>query len=279
MELSIRYMTEKDLPAILQMALQEGWKSDLIEFRMFIEFNPLGCFVCTNARQVIGAITTFCHNKSAWIGNFIVAEKYRGQGIGKKLFLRAIEYLDKKKKKQIYLNAAYKAKGLYAKFGFADVISVNRWQGKAVKSMQDVCRLQKSIPDILSFIKLDSFLWKDERFSLISQLSFLRHVRSSIRSQGILMYGYIGNITTIGPWEFRGDNKNAAEELFVSAFSNIQAKSKIALDVPAVNKEAERILAKYNFRIVGSTIFMCRGKLPKIHFNEIFSFATMGSMG
>lgn len=279
MELCIRYMTEKDLPAILQMALQEGWKSDLIEFRMFIEFNPLGCFVCTNARQVIGAITTFCHNKSAWIGNFIVAEKYRGQGIGKKLFSRAIEYLDKKKKKQIYLNAAYKAKGLYAKFGFADIISVNRWQGKAVKSMQDVCRLQKSIPDILNFIKLDSFLWKDERFSLISQLFSLRHVQSYIKPQGILMYGNVGDIITVGPWELRGNNKDAAEELFVSTFFNIQTKSKIVLDVPAVNKKAERILNKYNFRIVGSTIFMCRGKLPKIHFNEIFSFATMGSMG
>lgn len=277
--MKIRYMLEKDLPVILKMAHEEGWKSDLVESRMFIEFNPFGCFVCVDEDKVAGCVMTFCHDKSAWIGNFIVSGKYRGKGIGRKLLSRAIEYLDNKKKKQIYLNAAYKAKGLYKKFGFKDVMLVNRWQGEAIKFINNVENSQETIPDIFSFIELDTSLWKDERFSLISQLSSFRHVQAYSRPFGFLMYGKVDDVTTIGPWELKGGKGDVSEGLFVSALSNLSPGSKVFLDVPSINKEAGELLVKYGFKIVDSTMFMCRGRLPKIHFNEIFSFATMGSMG
>ncbi|MCK4994494.1 MAG: GNAT family N-acetyltransferase [Candidatus Omnitrophica bacterium] len=275
----IRYMTEKDLPAVLLMTTEEGWISDLIEFQTFIEFNPFGCFVYVEAGKIVGSIMTFQHTQSAWIGNFIVSREYRGKGIGKKLLSRAIEYLDKKKKKQIYLNAAYEAKNLYKKFGFKEVIRVNRWQGKAVRFTNNMETLQEIIPDILGFVKLDTSLWKDERFCLISQRSSLCHSYSYSEPSGFLMYGNVGNIITIGPWELKGKDKSIAEKLFISALFKLNTKSKIFLDVPSINKKAERILAKYKFKIIRSSLFMCRGRLLKICFSEIFSFATMGSMG
>ena len=275
----VRYMTEEDLPAILQMASGEGWIFDSAEFRMFIEFNPFGCFVYIKDKKVVGSIMTFRHTKSAWIGNFIVSKKHRGKGIGRSLLSQAIEYLNKKKKKQIYLNAAYGAKKLYEKFGFKKVISVNRWQGETIKSTNNIKNLEETISDTLSFIKLDAFLWNDERFSLISQLSSLRHSQSYLDPPGFLMYGDTGNIITIGPWELENGDRDIAEKLFTSALSKLNAGSKIFLDVPSINKKAESVLMKYKFKIIGSTLFMCRGRLPKIDFNGIFSFATMGSMG
>ena len=275
----IRYMTEKDLPAILQMASEEGWISDLVEFETFIEINPFGCFVCVKDNKVVGSIMTFHHTESAWIGNFIVSKKYRGRGIGKKLLSQAIEYLDRKKKKQIYLNADFDAENLYEKFGFKKIMPVNRWQGKTAKSIKNIEGLQESIPDVFDFIKLDASLWKDERFFLITQLSFLRYACSHYEPSGFLMYGGVGCVGTIGPWELKNGDKKVAEKLFISGLAKLKSRNKILLDVPAVNKEAERILAKYNFKNIGSTMFMCRGKLPKIDFDGIFSFATMGSMG
>ena len=275
----VRYMTEEDLPAIGQMVSGEGWIFDLAEFRMFIEFNPFGCFVYVKDKKVVGSIMTFRHTKSAWIGNFIVSKEHRGEGIGKKLLSCAINYLDKKKKEQIYLNAAYKAANLHEKFGFRKVIPVNRWQGEVTESINNIENLQETIFDTLGFVKLDSFLWKDERFCLISQLSFLRHSRSYFEPPGFLMYGNVGDIITIGPWEVKSENNDIAEKLFISVLSSLKSKNRIFLDVPSVNKKAASILIKYKFKIIGSTLFMCRGKLPKIHFDEIFSFATMGSMG
>ena len=275
----IRYMTEKDLPIVLQMAAKEGWISNFFEFQTFIEFNPFGCFVYVEDRKIIGAIMTFLHTQSAWISNFIVSKKYRGRGVGSSLLFQAIEYLDRKGKKQIYLNAAYKAKSLYEKFGFKEVIRVNRWQGKAAGFINNMEISHKAIPDILRFVKLDAFLWKDERFSLISHFSFFRYHQSSLYPFGFLMYGKVGNIITIGPWELKGGDKDIAEKLFISAISKLDTKSKIFLDVPSINKKAERILMKYKFKIASSTLFMCRGRLPNICFDEIFSFATMGSMG
>ena len=275
----VRYMTEEDLPAILQMASEEGWLFDLVEFQTFLEINPFGCFVYVKDKKVVGSIMTFRHTKSAWIGNFIVSKEYRGKDIGKGLLSWAIEYLDRKGGEQIYLNAAYEAGKLYEEFGFRKVIPVNRWQGEVTGSIKNIENLQETIFDTLDFVKLDSFLWKDERFYLISQLSSLRHSRSYSEPPGFLMYGNVGDIITIGPWEVKSENNDTAEKLFISVLSNLKSKSKIFLDVPSINKKAEKILIKYKFKIIGSTLFMCRGRLPNIGFNGIFSFATMGSMG
>ncbi len=277
--MQIRYMTEEDLSAILQMTLDEGWISDLSEFRMFIKFNPSGCFVCTGDDRVIGSIMTFCHSKSAWIGNFIVAKEHRAKGIGKELLLRTINYLKKEKKERIFLNAAEQAEELYERFGFKRVMPVNRWMGRAVKPAKGVENLSEVIPDCSSLVELDAFLWKEERFFLISRFLSSRNFQVCFEPFGFLMYGGIRDFIAVGPWELESENEDIAEKLFVSALSDLKFESKIILDVPSTNKMAEKILKKYKFEIINSTLFMCRGKVPEIHFGRIFSFASMGSMG
>lgn len=275
----IRHMTEEDLPVILRMAAKEGWISDLTELQIFIELNPFGCFVYVEDKKVVGSIMTFRHSRSAWIGNFIVSKEYRGKGIGKRLLKRAIEYLDRAGGEQIYLNAAYEASKLYEESGFRKIIAVNRWQGKVDESISNMQSLRETIFDTLSYVKLDAFLWRDERFLLISQLSSLRHCRSYFKPPGFLMFGNAGDVITLGPWEVKESNEAVAEKLFISALTNLKSDSRILLDIPAINKKAQRIVQRHNFKIIGSTIFMCRGRLPKIYFDQIFSFATMGSMG
>ena len=278
-KMHIRHMNKEDLPAILQMTLEEGWISDLNEFRMFIEFNPQGCFVCTEGDRVIGSIMTFCHSKSAWIGNFIVAKEYRAKGIGKELLSRAINYLNKEKKEQFFLNAAYQAEELYKRFGFKRVVPVNRWLGRALNPVNSVENLSEVIPDCSSFVELDAFLWKEERFSLIFRFLSSRNYQVYLNPFGFLMYGGIRDFIAVGPWELESENEDIAEKLFVSALSDLKSESKIVLDVPSTNKLAEKILIKYKFEIISSTLFMCRGRVPEIHFGRIFSFASMGSMG
>lgn len=275
----IRYTTEEDLPAILQMALEEGWISDLIEFQIFIELNPFSCFVYVEDGKVVGSIMTFQHSQSAWIGNFVVSRERRGRGIGRELLTRAINCLEEKKKKQIFLNAACGAEGLYEKFGFKKVMPVSRWRGKAAKSVEKGMNFRRNIPDIFNFLKVDTSLWKDERFSLITQLSLTRCICFHYKPSGFLMYGKAGRVVIVGPWELENGDEKTAEKLFTSGLSELEPQSEVLLDVPSVNKKAERILSKHNFEVVSSTLFMCRGKLPKINFDGIFSFATMGSMG
>lgn len=282
--MSIRKMLEKDLPAILKMTSKEGWISDRVEFNTFIDINPSGCFVYSEKNKVIGLITTFCHTTSAWIGNFIISKKYRGKGIGSKLLAKSIEYLNTKKKKQIYLNASKKAESLYEKFGFKKVMCVNRWQGSPAKSANisgDIKKtiIEKTVNDISDFIILDACLWKDNRSFLIFLLSSLNNSIINYKKCGFLMYGKVGSLNTISAWEIENANENIAEQLFVSALLDMNSKSKVILDVPAKNKTAEKILISNGFKINSSTAFMCLGRLPEIRFNEIFSFATMGSKG
>lgn len=275
----LRYMTEKDLPAVLQMASEEGWISNLSEFQMFMDLNPFGCFVCVSKSKVIGSIMTFFYEKSAWIGNFLVSKEYRSKGIGKCLFRQVIDYLELRKREQIFLNSSTQGKKLYEKFGFNEIIKVDRWQGKIENNGYLFKKDPKTFPDIIEALKIDIGLWNDYRFELMSYLSNSRNLKLSYNLEGFIMYGKIGKVVTIGPWELNSKSKKIAEQLFCVCLSEIESSYEIFLDVPEVNIIAKEILEKYGFKKVGSTFFMSRGENPKIKFKNIFSFATMGSVG
>ena len=275
----IRNITKRDLGAIIRLSDQEGWISDLSEFQMFIDLNPLGCFVCVSKHKVIGSIMTFLNEKSAWIGNFLVSKEYRRKGIGKCLFRKVIDYLELRKREQIFLNSSDQGKKLYKKFGFNEIIKVDRWQGEIGNNEYLFKKEPKFFPDIIEALKIDIGLWNDCRFELMSYLSSSRNLQLSYNSEGFLMYGKIGKVVTIGPWELKSKSKKKAEQLFSVCLSEIKPGFEIFLDVPEVNIIAKEILEKYGFKKIGSTFFMSRGENPKIKFKNIFSFATMGSVG
>ncbi|NHK30008.1 MAG: GNAT family N-acetyltransferase [Asgard group archaeon] len=61
----------------------------------YLKQDPDGCFVAIEKKKVIGAIFSHVWGKLGWIGTFAVDPDFQEQGIGKKLMLKAIEYLDK----------------------------------------------------------------------------------------------------------------------------------------------------------------------------------------
>ncbi|MCG7848954.1 MAG: GNAT family N-acetyltransferase [ANME-2 cluster archaeon] len=86
----LRQMEIDDLGIMLEMAHAEGWSSDRLEFEIYLNINPMGCFSCITDEKVVGGIMTFTYPNSGWIGNLVVDKKYRLKGFGKALFRRSI---------------------------------------------------------------------------------------------------------------------------------------------------------------------------------------------
>ena len=115
-------MDSEDFERILNLALSEGWVSDLKELSLILRSNPKGCFTAEVDNETVGAIMSVKYKQSAWIGNLIVDENHRKKGIGTRLMEHMIELLDSDNSiRTIYLNAAHEAISLYKRFGFKRV--------------------------------------------------------------------------------------------------------------------------------------------------------------
>src|SRR5581483_5110798 len=91
----IRVMNDADIPAAMRLKDSAGWNQTISDWRFFLESSPQGCFAAEIEGELIGTSATATYeSKLAWIGMIIVDERFRGQGIGKALLQRAIEYLD-----------------------------------------------------------------------------------------------------------------------------------------------------------------------------------------
>jgi len=65
----LRQMETEDLGILLEMAHVEGWSSEMLEFELYTQLNPDGCFTCIADNNVVGGVMTFAYPNSGWIGN------------------------------------------------------------------------------------------------------------------------------------------------------------------------------------------------------------------
>ena len=119
-----------DIADFLKLATAEGWVAEPWEFDFLLEAFPEGCFCMRDSDgKGIAFVTSLRHEKSGWIGNLIVAEEYRGQGLGEALFRKALEALHAAGVETFWLTASNSGKSLYEKYGFNSLDAVVRWSG------------------------------------------------------------------------------------------------------------------------------------------------------
>lgn len=99
-----------------------GWGSLMPEQIENILKNSI-CFSCVAGGKTVGITRILWDGGyTAYLADVIVAEKYRGQGIGKKLVARAIEEINSRMKPgwkvKIILLAAKGRESFYGQFGF-----------------------------------------------------------------------------------------------------------------------------------------------------------------
>ncbi|MBN1641745.1 MAG: GNAT family N-acetyltransferase [Anaerolineae bacterium] len=87
----LRRMTGADIAAGMRLKAAAGWNQTEADWALFLRLSPDGCTVAADGDRVVGTVTTLRYpGRLAWISMLLVEPGYRGQGIGARLFDRAL---------------------------------------------------------------------------------------------------------------------------------------------------------------------------------------------
>lgn len=126
----IKLLREAYLPAALKLEEREMWNQTARDWNRLLTLNPDGCFGAFCGEGLIGTVTVMTYGQNlAWIGMMIVAQEYRGRGIGKQLMLAALHYCESRNIATVKLDATPAGRPLYQSLGFLPELPLERWQG------------------------------------------------------------------------------------------------------------------------------------------------------
>lgn len=265
-----------DIPPFLKLAAAENWVSEPWEFEFLLSSFAKGCFAARSEDgESAGFVTSLQHEQSGWIGNLIVAEKFRGGGVGEKLFTSALDALQSERVETFWLTSSRSGQRLYEKHGFKRIDTIIRWRGDGGEKRAGKVLEAGSDVSASLIAGLDSEGWGERRDLLLAATAG----RGSVFAlqSGFTVLQMCGEAFQIGPFSAR--NLNAAEQLFNSAIAALPIKAGIYIDAPLSNNRAVALFRGRGMQMTGSSELMYARIKPEYKPRFIYALATMGSCG
>lgn len=258
----IRNLLSNEINFALKLTQLENWGTSREELEDIFLFSPEGFFISDSNGTLEGIISTANYGIFGFIGNLIVLEQFRNQGIGKKLIKQAIKYLISLGVECIMLDAVPEVCSLYEKFDFKPVCRSLRLEGyihqKTVSNVQSMTK-----KDLTRVVKLDrrhfrgsrSFLLK-RRFLLHPDLCYVLYRQDKLKGfiMGIPKEDYI----LIGPWII--DPKEPKAYLLLQNLINNSGYNRIRIGMLDKNQISLRLASEFNLNEYFYSIRMIYGK-------------------
>lgn len=266
----------EDIAPFLRLAAAEEWVAEPWEFEFLLTEFSRGCFAARGENgEGTGFVTSLRHERSGWIGNLLVAERFRGRGIGEALFGRTMAALREAGAETIWLTASTQGKALYEKHGFSSIDTILRWNGLGRQRRVECEAGEESAVTTSPVNGIDNQTWGDRRDALLAATSGRGKLLSD--ESGFLVIQPSGEDVQFGP--FSALDKVTAEHLLDAALRTVPPGTRIILDVPASNRSALRMLNRRRMRISGTNELMYAGVRPAYRADMLYGLATMGSCG
>jgi ribosomal protein S18 acetylase RimI-like enzyme len=126
--LVIRNMSEHELKLALDWAAAEGWNPGLNDAKCFYAADPNGFFVGELNGKLVGCISAVAYDDTyGFLGIYIVAPEFRGQGFGLKLWHAATAYMNGR---NMGLDGVLAQQANYQKSGFTLAYRNIRYLGR-----------------------------------------------------------------------------------------------------------------------------------------------------
>lgn len=272
--LLIRNAKLEEMDFILDLAAKEGWNPGLSDGKVFYLTDPKGFFIGEVKGEKIGCISLVAYNELfGFLGFYIVKPKYRGMGLGIKLWNHAIAYAQQR---SIGLDGVVEQQENYKKSGFKLYYQNTRFEGRGGGA-----RSQKLIP--LNDLPNEQILNYDSSVFGLNREKFLnlwlampQTFGFGFLEQGELRgYGFIRpcrNGYKIGP--LFADHLEAAETIYQGLCASVKADTPIFWDIPELNSKALSLARKNQWRSVFTTARMYRGKPPSQNLNCVYGVTT-----
>lgn len=125
--LSVRTMTERDIPGAAELSQEQGWPHREEDWALFLQLGE--GLVAESDGKIAGTIMGWRYGRDmAAIGMVIVTNAAQGQGLGRRLMEDMLQRLDGR---TIVLNATEQGLPLYRKLGFVETGRILQHQGPA----------------------------------------------------------------------------------------------------------------------------------------------------
>lgn len=272
----IKPFSPDEIASFLKLAAAENWLTAAWEFEFLLSTFPRGCFTAlADNGEIAGFVTSLQHERSGWIGNLIIGEGYRRQGIGEELFCTALVALRAAGAETFWLTASSSGKALYEKHGFTAIDTIIRWTGRGrQRHTVHEERGDRSTSGV-SVSSIDCQAWGDRRDALLS--ATVARGRLLLEESGFAVVQPWGETLQIGPFSALDDS--TAESLLNDVLHTVPWGTEVCLDAPASNRSALRLFNRKGMRVSGRNELMYAGVKPAYQAEYLYGLATMGSCG
>ncbi len=201
----LREMAAGDMDFALGLFLSVGWAGEGREIlEAFLAYDPHGCFFAESAGEPAGLCCATRYRTNGFIGELIVAPRFRRLGAGRLLFGAAVEYLRAGGIENIYLDGDLNAVPYYEIKGFRKLGRSLRFRGRIAGRKNGRIRSLRA-DDLDALCALDRDLFGDDRsFFLCRRLGIPGNTGLVLDNNGRLG-GYImarpgEGLYSVGPW-------------------------------------------------------------------------------
>jgi GNAT superfamily N-acetyltransferase len=279
MDFQVNKLDLQGVEVLVDWARLEGWNPGVNDAAIFYNFDPNGFFGYFLNGEMIGGGSIVSYNGDfGFMGFFIVSDQYRGQGVGRKLWLWRKNHLIQRLEPNavIGMDGVVSMQPFYAKGGFQLAFRDERYERKGEVFQNDFCVSPISMMD---FDTIDQY---DRRFFLYPRRQFLQNwifqpdafAFKYAGEHGIMGYCVMRKATNgykIGP--LFAENPFVADALYKTCLSHADGKPTY-LDIPATNSDAVDLVKKHKATYVFECARMYLGQQPQIPIEKIFGITS-----
>lgn len=262
-----------DWREFLLAAVEEGWRVPATEIELFRGPLADSALALRCGGLFVGLVTLVNHGHSAWIGNLIVPQAWRGLGYGKLLLEKAILRLEEHQVNSIWLTASEAGFPLYQRRGFESIGQVERWVlrkgGASRRSLTEPLEGDQALQNA------DAAVWGEQR-PLLNHL--LPQGRLLQCGGSVALLQREPGLQILGPWFAAKADQEEQRRVLAQAIAAARVGEELVADVLG-GVLLPHLLADAGFELRGSTRLMVRGDTSDVDLKPLVSLASLGSMG
>jgi len=277
MDCTIRTMRSDEIPMAIEFAAREGWNPGLHDAACFHAADPGGFLVAECDGQAVGCISAVSYaGRFGFIGLYIVAPAWRGQGVGRRLWAAGMARLAGQ---VVGLDGVPAQQDYYRRCGFALAWQNVRFAGKAERTTRP--EPAQIMP--LGAVDFASLCADDRRVFPAPRVAFLRCWISTSDASGLAWledgriagWGLIRRCREghkIGP--LVADRAPVAHALYAALCDRVRAGDTVYLDVPVPNGDALALARAQGMDGVFETARMYAGPAPACEIQRVYGVTT-----
>lgn len=273
---AIRQMSRSDLDTAVEWAANEGWNPGRADRDTFYDTDPSGFFMGFIGETPVSSISLVKYGRDfGFLGFYLVAPEFRGQGYGLALWQHA---MDSAKGRTIGLDGVVDQQDNYKKSGFKLAFRNIRYQGRGGTPAPDAAGL---LP--IEQIVMADLLAYDAPFFPADRRAFLSAWASQPGSQGLgrVRNGRIEGYGIMRPCRqgFKigplfADTPDGADLIFRGLASSAGPDDPVFLDTPEPNRAALDLAAAHGMTPCFETARMYTGPFPELPMDRLFGITS-----